>query len=620
MSILLEALKQKNQRAKASHVSEAVADLKSTAFVDAEQAQHIQSIDSVDQVEESMQALVSKLSIEPPEGLNWQLKPDALTQPFSLRDDQIEMRSKPSSEIEFPASLALDLVLPKDTKSSVEVDENYLATPSVGLELKISEIPSLAIEPIPTIEAELLSEPAILNDVQKHISVAVDTNLKITDEHLDEAVTELSEQATQAQNKANAAVATESEQNQPILGDFQLPIIDKSPLSAKHFLSFSRRNHPPSESKPASDLATGQPKKHRAASNKVRKPILLAGGIVIGLGVVGYVSLITWESQQATHMQQMAHYKNLALSELPDKAKSSENTHTELIDAQAPVASVVGTDEPKSSAQNAVTPSAMSAVKDTLAVEKNMQPSPAIVENKSTSSSSVKGVLDTNRLSHELRSPKHAKPNSEELAHLNLQQTQPTAELLLAAYNAWQTGQLAQSEQLYRQILEKQPQQRDAMLGMLAVSQVNGSDQSVVEGYAQQLRRLYPQDKEVRFATGRVLGELSSSPATETELKLAQRSSDNAAEASYRLGLFYVEQQRWAEAQAAFFEAVNRSPLQADYRLNLAISYDQLGKQRLALEHYQAALAQAGSVLAKSDQNMILERVAYLQSQRLSDD
>ena len=622
MSILLEALKQKNQRAKDTHVSNATPDLPSLALVEAEQSQHSESIGSRDQVEESMQALVSKLSIEPPEGLDWQLKSDVSAQPMSLVDDKIQMDVESSrSAQEGIAPLSFDLILPTNTKSSDQNDEiNQDRKLDVVLKFEVNEVPSLAIEPIPSVEEVMPSESLVLVEPQ-HAPVSEEPSPIITTEQPVEISILSAEPMNEAQTIDDRARAeAEPELNQSISSRISLPTIDKSPLSAKRFLSFSRRAVPASESKQSLAKESVQPKKHQPSSYKVRQPILIVGGVLIGFGVVGYATLVAWEAQQEAHMQQMAHYKNLALTELPESIEPIERVNSEIGDAGSSSIAISNYDETKEPAHTETNLSSMPISQASVIKEKSAKVLVEAENKKVSQLSHTQGILDTNRLSNDQRGLRSFKVNADDLPQVNLLQTQPTSELLVTAYQAWQLGQVAQAEQLYRQVLEKQPQQRDALLGMLVVSQINGSDQSIVLGYALQLRRLYPKDQEVRFATGRILGDAPNDQVSETELKLAQRSSENVAEASYRLGLFYVEQQRWAEAQSAFFEAVRKKPYQVDYRLNLAISYDQLGKHRLALEHYQVALSQANSGLTKIDQSMIHERVSYLQSHRLLDE
>ena len=77
---------------------------------------------------------------------------------------------------------------------------------------------------------------------------------------------------------------------------------------------------------------------------------------------------------------------------------------------------------------------------------------------------------------------------------------------------------------------------------------------------------------------------------SESRLKTLISQQPDSTALSFTLGNQYASQQRWAEAQQAFFAAFSGDPENADYAYNLAISLDHLRQPRLALEYYQRAL------------------------------
>lgn len=612
MSILLEALKQKNQRAKTAVVSDAISESPSLSLVDIKQEKLDVPTESNDTPAEPMQTLVSMLSIEPPVGLDWQLKSSAIAQPIRLQDEKEAVASESSLS---PQEGSFESILPTSAVTSASVYDV-----SLGLEIVETSVATDRLNQ----SVEVIAPPKPLNSVnpQPLAVSAAPSSLATTEQPVAMSVSSV-ESVSKVHTIDDGSVAdAASGAKQSTRSERLSPMLDKSPLSAKRFLSFSRRVVPSPENNLASVNEAAQPSKHQISSYKVRQSILSVGVLLIGFGVVGYATLVAWEAQQASYMQDMAHYKNLALTALPEASEPAARINSKISDADelSFVTSHSETETARSLVASEPSASSTPLVPASATTEKSVKVLAEAEKQKASPFPQTQGVLDTNRAAHDQRSAKSSRVNVHDLAEVNLQQTQATGDMLMSAYQAWQLGHVAHAEQLYRQLLEKQPQQRDALLGMLAISQVSGSDKGIVLGYAEQLRRLYPQDREVRLATDRLLGDVSRDQASETELKLAQQSSENMAEASYRLGLFYAEQQRWAEAQSAFFEAVSKKPHQVDYRLNLAISYDRLGKQRLAIQHYQETLSLANLGLTKVDQHMIHERVAYLQSYRSSED
>ncbi len=86
--------------------------------------------------------------------------------------------------------------------------------------------------------------------------------------------------------------------------------------------------------------------------------------------------------------------------------------------------------------------------------------------------------------------------------------------------------------------------------------------------------------------------------ADESALRLALTSQPSHAVLYHALGRLLAAQNRWGEAQQAFFQAMTLVPNNASIRYDLAVSLDHLGQYRAALTHYQEAerLARQGAV------------------------
>ena len=99
----------------------------------------------------------------------------------------------------------------------------------------------------------------------------------------------------------------------------------------------------------------------------------------------------------------------------------------------------------------------------------------------------------------------------------------------------------------------------------------------------------------------------------ESRLKNLLANQPGAAILHFALGNILAAQSRWADAQQSYFRAVAAEPENPDYEFNLAVSLDHLHKDRLALEHYQRALALAGSRSAGFNKPQAEARIRDLQ-------
>lgn len=177
---------------------------------------------------------------------------------------------------------------------------------------------------------------------------------------------------------------------------------------------------------------------------------------------------------------------------------------------------------------------------------------------------------------------------------------------LTAAYQAYQNGDLGMAWQRYREVLLKDPRNRDALLGMAAIAQQQGQDDAAIQYYRQVLM-LDPRDPVAQagmsaFSTGDAAGK-------ESRLKLSLAQSPQSAALHFALGNLYTEQSRWGDAQQAYFNAFRLEPSNALFAFNLATSLDHLGQGKLAAQYYGQALqlnttGNAGFDRVKTEQRM----------------
>ncbi|HNV88909.1 MAG TPA: tetratricopeptide repeat protein [Methylotenera sp.] len=180
---------------------------------------------------------------------------------------------------------------------------------------------------------------------------------------------------------------------------------------------------------------------------------------------------------------------------------------------------------------------------------------------------------------------------------------------LMSAYEAYNAGNDAEAQKLYKQVLQHDARNVDALLGLGAIAARQGRMADANDWYSKVLEV----DPRNNIAQAAVLDSPSqgNEQASESRLKnmLAKRPDD--ANLHVALGNLYAEQDQWPAAQQAYFEAY-RLNASADNAFNLAVSLDQMGKPKLALPYYQRALEQASDT-SSIDKAALEARIAAIQ-------
>ena len=178
------------------------------------------------------------------------------------------------------------------------------------------------------------------------------------------------------------------------------------------------------------------------------------------------------------------------------------------------------------------------------------------------------------------------------------------------AYAAWRAGDLVAAKRDYESVLRSDPRNRNALLGLGAIAVRNGLWDEASEHYTA-LLRLNPRDSIAQ--AGLIAVHENVDPLRgESQIKLLLREEPDAPHLHFTLGNMYAEQNRWGEAQAAYFDAYRLQTENPDYTYNLAVSLDQLGKSEAAADYYRQALALAAQNGAVFDQPSVRERLLKL--------
>lgn len=194
---------------------------------------------------------------------------------------------------------------------------------------------------------------------------------------------------------------------------------------------------------------------------------------------------------------------------------------------------------------------------------------------------------------------------------IRIRQSAATSQLnptLGKAYQSFRSGDTGTAQQLYQKVLQQEPNNRDALLGMAAIA-LKHQQTGQAATYYGKLLELDPADPEALAALIGLQGQTDPTQS-ESRLKKALAQNPQADAVHFALGNLYTQQSRWAEAQQSYFRAYSSAPGNADYAFNLAVSLDHLNQGKLALDYYQRALALPGP--ANFDKSSVQTRIEEL--------
>ncbi len=180
------------------------------------------------------------------------------------------------------------------------------------------------------------------------------------------------------------------------------------------------------------------------------------------------------------------------------------------------------------------------------------------------------------------------------------------------AYEAYQKGDLGNARESYLKVLQREPSNRDALLGLAAIDLRTGNVDTAEARYLK-LLELDPRDTLAQSGLISLRGGSGDPVQTESRLKTLIASHPEATHLQFTLGNQYAIQGRWREAQDAYFKAYSAEPENPDFAFNLAIALDQLRQTRVAVEYYRKALALAAKRPAAFDTGKAKVRLRELE-------
>ncbi|MFZ2541542.1 MAG: tetratricopeptide repeat protein [Gallionella sp.] len=194
-------------------------------------------------------------------------------------------------------------------------------------------------------------------------------------------------------------------------------------------------------------------------------------------------------------------------------------------------------------------------------------------------------------------------------AHIRIkpQQAEPLDPLLNNAYGAYRGGRLSEAQQMYLEVLDKDTRNTDALLGLAAISQLQGEDGFAMQYYL----RVLTQDPRNAVANAG-MSALNMDENSESRLKNLLREQRDSAALHFALGNLYADQSRWGEAQSAYFNAYTLDSKNAELAFNLAVSLDHLGQNKMAAQYYQRVLDLGGERTHDFNPTQISQRIKEL--------
>ena len=168
------------------------------------------------------------------------------------------------------------------------------------------------------------------------------------------------------------------------------------------------------------------------------------------------------------------------------------------------------------------------------------------------------------------------------------------------------------ASRLYRQVVQSEPRNVDAWLGLAAVSaRLDKTDEAAT--YYQRVLELEPKNSTAQAGLIALLDQGNPIEA-ESRIKTLISRQPDAANLHAALGGLYADQNQWPNAQQAYFQALSLDTSNAEYAFNLAVSLDQMGKPELALDYYQKALVLSSRQGGSIDKTALESRISQLRS------
>ena len=198
-----------------------------------------------------------------------------------------------------------------------------------------------------------------------------------------------------------------------------------------------------------------------------------------------------------------------------------------------------------------------------------------------------------------------------EVAGLSIKRTKkadPVGEKLDDAWLAYENANYIEAKQLYKDVLLSESNNRDALLGLGAIA-VLEKDQTTARKVYLTLLDLDPRDPVATAALAGMHNDQSTTSSDKEYLISLLAKNPEAPHLNFALGNVYAQLNKWSQAQEYYFNAWQYDNGNADYLFNLAVSMDQLGKQKQAVDFYKDSLLKASDKQVSFSREAVQKRI-----------
>jgi Tfp pilus assembly protein PilF len=382
------------------------------------------------------------------------------------------------------------------------------------------------------------------------------------------------EPAMPANPSPNAGAKVNSELTlEPIILEPDEPVIQRAPPPREKSASPSISRTTARDSAKAATIVRAGARADRDVFAYMReRPLVMLGGIA-ALFMVGFGGYVYLQMNPGMFASQPPRPAPIAQAPVP---------------APAPAPTAPAGSSP--STQNATAPATPVPLTSLL-------PPTELIANKDkpAATSSVAAAAVTPAVPAAPAAPAVAAPSTpRETIKITTGTTAPTVNPVLSeAYHALAAGNLEASQKLYSQLLKSDARNVDALLGLAAIATQQGDRDTSAKNYV----RVIELDPRNSLAQAGLIGMVGSADpqSAETRVKQLIARDPSSGYLYFTLGNTYVDQQRWPDAQQAFFQAHHLQPDNPDYAYNLAIALEHIGQPKSALDFYRRAVLLAAA-------------------------